>query len=97
MLARGSMEEPRFFRMIRLVHHDYPWSDEPDSAERTHSRTMESASSISRGAVHAHLPVNLAIPMRQALGGMLTNQVSKGLRLVGRLCDFEHMINDVLL
>ena len=97
MLARGSLQKPRFVRMIRFVHHDYPWLDEPGSLKLAHSTTMESVGAISRGAVTSDQVANLANPMRRTLNGLLPNQIGKRQRLIARLCDFEHMINHVLL
>ena len=96
MLARGPMEEQRFDCMIRLVSHDYPCPNKLDAVKLAQSVRVVSTRAISRGGEEPRQPVNLAGPMRQTLRGLLTNQIGKRLRLITRLCDFEHMINDVL-
>ena len=96
MLARGPMEEPRFVRMIRLVRHDYPCPNKLDTVKLTQSIRVVPTRAISRGGGEPRQPVNLEGPMRRTLRGLLTNQIGKRQRLVTRLCDFEHMINDVL-
>ena len=96
MLARGPTEEPRFVRMIRLVRNDYPCPKKLHSVKLAHSTRLVSTRAISRGGEEPRQPVNLAGPMRRTLRGLLTNQIGKRQRLVTRLCDFEHMINDVL-
>ncbi len=95
VLAGGSMESPRFVRMIRLVHHFYPWSDKPDSVKLAHSTRVVPPRAFSRGA-WKRLPAQLASSIRRALRGLLANQIGKRQRLVGRLRNFEHMINHVL-
>lgn len=97
MLARGPMEEPRLVRMIRFIRHDDPWPDKPDTVKLAHNRRVGADRAFSRGAEEPRRPANLASPTRRALRGLLTNQISKRLRLVTRLGDFEHMINHVLL
>ena len=90
------MEELRFVRMIRLVRRDHPCPKKLDVVKLAHSKRLVSTRAISRGGEEPRQPVNLEGPMRRTLRGLLTNQIGKRQRLVNRLCDFEHMINDVL-